>query len=440
MLDVLYIHPFAGLLDNLVIPTGIISLMNKLDCSKKGVYWFELRDQHIRESKIIALDLHWFYSLYSVYNLCKRSKKNNPEVKIVLGGYTATLFADILINEFQCDYIIKGDAEYSFPLLINNILNGTRSKNVPNLVTRHFSTPFSYSLNNEDFDNCDYINADWFATFNKSRTRHLLYMSSIFIQAIKGCINNCDGCYGNFKLQKILCGRGLVRRSPETISKEISQYSDDKHIKNISVESDILNNFTTSELEKIFYRKYDLDLYYVFEKFYDNYSMLCLLSRSFNSVRILLPVYNINQGRVENISIPQLSSILDKLKRLPNFTTILLINESISPGLRMYIKKNIKYYRNVYLRFNWDIIIKVPMPKNTSEDLYDEYRRYFKISTKKFYSLSFRLTLFLYRLKEENHLLGCFFVKFYLYLHRKILFNLVFFNKMIKFLFIYDVN
>jgi len=440
MVDVVYIHPFAGLLDNLVIPTGIIPLLNKLDCRKKGVYWFELYNQHIRESKIIALDLHWFYSLYSVYNLCKRCKKINPEVKIILGGYTATLFADILIKEFQCDYIIKGDAEYSFPLLINNILNGTQSKDVPNLVTRHFSTPFSYNLNNEDFDNCDYINVDWFASFKKSRTRHSLYSSRIFIQAIKGCINNCDGCYGNHKLQKFLCRRGLVRRSPKTISKEISEYSDDKHIRSIQVVSDFMNIFNTSELEKIFYKKYDLDLFYYFEKFYDNSAIYNLLSKSFRKVRIFLPIYDIKQSIRTYISVYRLSNILNQFKNLTNFSTVLLIDENITPELIDYLKTNIKYFNSVSIRFGSDFLIKVPMPKDNYEDLYNEYTQYLRISRNKFHNITFRFVIFFYRLEEENSRLGFLLRNLYYYIHRYALFNFFVFKKIKRFLFCYDLS
>jgi hypothetical protein len=362
MIDLLYIHPFSGLLDNLIVPTGVIPLVNRIDCSKKGLFWFEVNDRDIANSRIIALDLHWFYSLYPVRRLCAKIKKINPEIKIILGGYTATLFAGILISELECDYIIKGDADHTFPLLVDNILNGCVSSDVPNLVARDFFTPFEYCLDGSDFDKCDYLNVDWFPSLKKGRSQYSLYGCRAFIQAVKGCINNCEGCYGNNHFQDLLCNRGLIKRSAGSIRKEIRHYSNDKDISCIQIHSDFINILGLSELEEIFSEQYDLELFYIFEKFYDNPAVYRLLAKSFKKVRIFLPAYDIREGRKIPVPVERLDSLLKESRELENIALVLVLSDNISRELKSYLKANDKNLKNVLLRFGSDLLIDVPAP------------------------------------------------------------------------------
>jgi len=437
MIDLLYIHPFSGLLDNLIVPTGVIPLVNRVNCSKRGLFWFEVNDRDIANSRIIALDLHWFYSLYPVRRLCAKIKKINPAIKIILGGYTATLFAGILISELECDYIIKGDADHTFPLLVDNILNGCVSSDVPNLVARSFSTPFAYSLDGSGFDKCDYLNVDWFPSFKKGRSQYSLYGCRTFIQAVKGCINNCEGCYGNNYFQSLLCNRGLIKRSAGSIRKEIRHYSNAKEISCIQIHSDFINIFGLSELEEIFSERYDLELFYVFEKFYDNPAVYRLLARSFKKVRIFLPVYDIQEGRKIPIPAERLENLLKQSRELENIALVLVLSDNIPRELKSYLKANDRNLRNVFLRFGSDFLIDVPAPQDSYADLYKEYIRCLKASKHKFYDVRFRLAVFFYKLKEEDPRIGSLMRGIYYYAHKQVLFNFFRFKKLRHFLFCY---
>ncbi len=419
-MDVLYSHPFTGIPSHLTVPTGSISLINSLNCKKKGMFYFEVKKKDIENTKIIAMDLHWFYSLYQVYNLCKKYKRINPEAKIVLGGYVATIFADILIKRFNCDYIIKGDADRSFPVLVSSLLNGLDCKKIPNIVARDFSTPFTYKLDQNDFDKCNYVNLDWFPSLKESQKCD--NFSYLFVQAIKGCYNNCSGCYGNTKLQEALCKRGLISRSPEKLISDLKAYSKNK-FRNIFIVSDFINIYSSGNLKKVFSHYYDLNLSYQFFNFYDDFSAYYDLSKSFRKVRIFLPIYHLKGAAKINIPISILMTLLEKTKELPNMQVHLLVNREIRPNEKNFLKKLPNIIENVYLKPDYKLIIKVPMPHNDQQKLKNDFDYYFSVSRKKKRSFLFKMAIFLHNKSRRHPALAKLLIKIQNYIHRQVIFN-----------------
>lgn len=53
--------------------------------------------------------------------ICKKLKKIKPGLKIVLGGVHATLSYKELIKESWCDYVIRGEGEFTLLELVNNV-------------------------------------------------------------------------------------------------------------------------------------------------------------------------------------------------------------------------------------------------------------------------------------------------------------------------------
>ncbi len=419
-IDMTYIHPFAGIIDYLTIPTGVVSLMNKINCRKKGMFHFEVKERDIQNTKIIAMDLQWFYSLYSVHKLCKKYKKINPKIKIILGGYAATIFADILIKRFECDYIIKGDADHSFPMLISSLLNGLDCKKIPNLVARDFSTPFTYKLNQNEFDKCNYTNLDWFPFLKESQKRD--NFSYLFVQAIKGCFNDCSGCYGNIKLQETLCKRGLIFRSPEKLISDLKTYSKNK-FRNIFIVSDFISIYSSDNLKKFFSHDYKLNLSYQFFNFYDDFSIYYYLSKSFSKVRVFLPIYYLKGAAKINIPISRLMGLLEKTRELPNMEIHLLVNREIKPREKNLLKKLPDIIENVYLRPDYKLIIKVPMPHSDQQKLKKDFDYYFSVSKKKEKSFLFKMAIFLHDKSRRHTILAALLIKIQNYIHRQIIFN-----------------
>jgi len=384
--DVLYVHPYTGMLDYSIIPTGAIALMNRINHDKKGMFSFEVKERDLKGAKIIALDLHWFYSLYHVSKLCSEYKRINPLAKIILGGYTATVLADVVIKKMACDYIIKGDADYSFPRLVDGLLNGNSIKEIPNLVSKEFATPFSYSLTADEFNSCDYLNVDWFLSLIAIRRRYPLFGSFVFIQALKGCFNQCNNCYGNDRLQGSISNRGLIVRNAKCLVDEMIAYSQDKSIEDVFMTSDFINIYNDAEFEIIFSHYYDFILHYQFFNYYDRKEIYSRLSKSFRKVRINLPVYYYQGCLKKNIPLPRLQNFLETLALFDNINVTLLIDKELNNNELFCLRKTIRNLPNVYFRYDNNIIIDVPMPKDNFIELENEYNRYFRISRKKYFS------------------------------------------------------
>ena len=78
-------------------------------------------EEYIRshDIKIVCMDLHWHPQAFRVIETATAVKQAASGCKIVLGGFTATLFAEEILRSHQAiDFIIKGDAEAPLLALI----------------------------------------------------------------------------------------------------------------------------------------------------------------------------------------------------------------------------------------------------------------------------------------------------------------------------------
>jgi len=300
MKDVLYVHP-SGKPSDHNIPMGLIGLMNSLRCSKIGKLNYEVTDADIKSSRIIVMDCHWYFPLGEIGRMAAKFKKKNPDVKIIVGGHTATIFAASIVNSYKIDYVIKGDAEYPFKLLVNRLLNGEGGRHVPNVVSREFSTPQSYVLSEEEYSNYDYITIDWFPTYKERMKKVHKYipfgspLSEIlgtypFITVYKGCKYDCEFCYARKRTLRKIYRRGLVARSPESVVRDLQRLSRDRDVKRVYVISDFVNMLGREYVNKIFSYKYDLDLYYEFEHFNSpSINILQKMADCFNECYFVFP-------------------------------------------------------------------------------------------------------------------------------------------------------
>src|SRR5439155_15238699 len=160
---ILYVHPSKLPVDKpcdwsngaspyLLAPMGIIGLANALrargldvvginypmevalDHSFRLVPW--LHEQ--RDVRLVMIDLHWYEHAYGAMDVVRACKHVWPDVPVLLGGMTATRFADEIMENFQAvDYLLSGDPECPVVELAEGILGGgLRPETVPNLSYR----------------------------------------------------------------------------------------------------------------------------------------------------------------------------------------------------------------------------------------------------------------------------------------------------------------
>ena len=275
-LDVLYIKPCFDRTDY-NIPMGLIGLMNLIDVNKCGIYSFSLTDEIILNTKIIAMDLHWYWNMKPIYNLSKQIKKINPDIKIIIGGYTATIFADIIIKKWPVDFVIVGDAEKPFKLLVDKLLSNDKNLfSIPNLVMKNHRNKWDYIINSEIFNSIDFVNIDWFPEYKDILENEILMDEdtistySSFLPIARGCHNSCENCYGSKKNYYEFSRNTQIVRNADVIKNDLIRLSNNPGRKEVSIISDFIDmyhkNIVNSDfIDKILKDvKYNLDLIYEF--------------------------------------------------------------------------------------------------------------------------------------------------------------------------------
>ena len=88
--------------------------------------------------KFIAISLHWHPQTFDVIEIAKSIKKENPDVFISLGGFTASFFAREILEKYPfIDAIIKGEGEKPIAELAEAVFNKKADmSDIPNLCWR----------------------------------------------------------------------------------------------------------------------------------------------------------------------------------------------------------------------------------------------------------------------------------------------------------------
>jgi len=287
--EVIYIHPYTPMYDPLTIPFSLPALIKRIPVEVAGFSHSEIKDEHIRNAKIIIIDIHWYLSLLGAVELVRKIRRLNPKAKIIAGGVTASEYAKTLVDSFDIDYVIRGDAEIPLPSLINALLNEQENiRLVPNVVGKHgFETPQNYHLTQQDLDDNEFYNVDFFPAFKKrilnihKKSRSWPPGTSYpYLIPFRGCPLDCKSCIGGKGEQKKLFKRGLVVRSPERLRDDLDTLAADPNIRFVSVFHDFLALLPEHYSETMLTKKIDLYLTYEFTSA-PSLEMLKLLLKSF---------------------------------------------------------------------------------------------------------------------------------------------------------------
>ena len=148
-----------------MLPAGMIALSNYLseqDYQNKILHLGIEKnlDEHfditrfVRENSVdtIFCDLHWYYQTYSLFNILKDIKKSGKNIKVILGGLTATLFSRQILEDISfIDFVIRGNSELPSKLVLDWIYKKTKVQldEIPNLSWRDDNTIIENSIGYE---------------------------------------------------------------------------------------------------------------------------------------------------------------------------------------------------------------------------------------------------------------------------------------------------
>ncbi len=252
--EILFLHvpKSAAKPDIMFIPLGTVALANFL--KQKGhevkivnVYVEKKLDNNFdaveyakkNNCKTFCIPLQWHFQTYDVIETARKIKESIPDSAIILGGMTASYFAEEIMKEYSfVDFVVKGDAE--IPLL--DLVEGKEKSAIPNLVWRKdevVSNPQTYKLDKEMLESLSFTDFSLISNFEeynklalpkgeccshpkeKENTWFFVYNPGI------GCSVNCSFCGGSCASQeKINKRNGAMFVDVETALRELKKLSE----------------------------------------------------------------------------------------------------------------------------------------------------------------------------------------------------------------------
>lgn len=176
--------------------------------------------------KFVAFTLQWCHQSYDVIETSRIIKEKCPDIYIMLGGFTASFFAEDIMQEFSyIDFIIKGDGELPIVQLTKALSENKSLDNIPNLYHRKGNKIILnkevFVASSEDLNSYEFYNAERMIHYDEyskmpydldfSKENQLTNISScINILLGRGCLGNCIWCGGGFYSGKLVSRRSFI--------------------------------------------------------------------------------------------------------------------------------------------------------------------------------------------------------------------------------------
>lgn len=237
--DVIFIHEGKGFDRSTpvtLMPMGMVSMADWLHRHGHRVQILHLPVEsalddtfdaatYVRETgaTLACLDLHWHQQSYPVIERCRELSSRCTDLKIVLGGYTASAFAqEIMENYGFVDFVIRGDAELALESLVREVHGERRYARVPNLLYRRPGGKIAESSAKHVNTSQDLAQFR-FASFELLRHQEIYNQGGMmegriqtgpdrepgifYLNYGRGCPYNCLVCGGSNRSQFLIAGR-----------------------------------------------------------------------------------------------------------------------------------------------------------------------------------------------------------------------------------------
>lgn len=150
---------------------------------------------------IVGISLKWFLHIARVLEIAKYIKDIDKNIKVVLGGNTASYYWNEIIQNENIDYIILGDGEEPLLKLCKN------DTEIPNLVSKQnnavLNTQISYKQGKNN--NNHIFLSDLNDIFISRKDPYL--SDYLYVNTGKGCDWNCFYCAGCRETQIVIFNR-----------------------------------------------------------------------------------------------------------------------------------------------------------------------------------------------------------------------------------------
>lgn len=173
------------------------------------------------EARVIGIDLHWMVHVQGCLEIAERISRQRPDVPVLLGGISATYFADELIQMPAIDMVMRGyDTHEPMVGLLDALRSGRSLHDVPNLLWKSadgevHDNGFAYL---PDSFGCG---IDW-STPPEQPKRNTLPIREVLSTQNAGCSYNCGWCGGSREAFRRIYGRkrAMARRPADEVAYE----------------------------------------------------------------------------------------------------------------------------------------------------------------------------------------------------------------------------
>jgi B12-binding domain/radical SAM domain protein len=180
-------------------------------------------------ARVFGIGLHWCVHSQGAMEIARLIKKLHPGSKVVMGGLTATVFAEEIVRKYDfIDGVIRGEGEKPFVRYMQALDSGEDLASVPNLTfRREDGSVCSVDLMepDPDLDEYEFTRLDLIQPPMSSFTPGIL--PSWTIPVCRGCVENCASCGGSaYSYKKYLGRRKPAFRSPEKIVADLRKLTE----------------------------------------------------------------------------------------------------------------------------------------------------------------------------------------------------------------------
>lgn len=247
-LDALFLHAprFDGARrEVMVLPLGVPALANLLADAGREVKILHLGVEpevdpafslpatlRALRPRLVLISLHFNPQTRAAIDAARVARAAVPDATIVMGGLTATVFADELVAFGFADVVVRGDGEEPLLGLAGVLLEGAGSlAGVPNLTYRDgdriAETPRRFTidaagaarLRHGDLGRLRhrdaYLARSLYADFSEGAEGSEGYPFAAYLNAGRGCTADCASCGGSASSQLAFAGRAGVVLYPE---------------------------------------------------------------------------------------------------------------------------------------------------------------------------------------------------------------------------------
>ncbi len=184
--------------------------------------------------RAFGIGFHWLPHAHGAVELARICKRAHPDIPVIMGGYSASIFHEELMSYPEVDYVVRGDSgEEPLRRLMMALRDGGDLSGIPNITYRGNSPAeiFSAELSFVPGDLSHLGNNYLFMMRSALRSldpRGVVAFKGWWsypmggVLTVKGCLKNCAFCGGSaWSMNRCFCRKGIALRSPAEVAGDL---------------------------------------------------------------------------------------------------------------------------------------------------------------------------------------------------------------------------